>query len=130
VIKADQVSEWWERRKPREQLLVIAVAALTLLFAADALLLRPLRIQIADSSKRLAGARSELAALQQQVEDRDRAGSEQLRAREADLKARLAAAESDVRSAQIDLVAPQNMARQLAAILQRFPELRVVGMQS
>ena len=130
MIKADQVSEWWERRKPREQLLVIAVAALTLLFAADALLLRPLRIQIADSSKRLAGTRSELAALQQQVEERDRAGSEQLRAREADLKARLAAAESDVRRAQIDLVAPQNMARQLAAILQRFPELRVVGMQS
>src|SRR5205807_5151154 len=83
VIKADQVSEWWDRRKPREQLLVIAVAALTLLFAADALLLRPLRIQIADSSKRLAGTRSELATLQQQVEERDRAGSEQLRAPEA-----------------------------------------------
>jgi MSHA biogenesis protein MshJ len=130
VIKADQLGEWWDRRKPREQLLVIAVAALMLLLTADALLLKPLRIQIADSSKRLAGARSELAKLQQQVEQRDRAGSEQLRAREADLKARLAAAESDVHRAQIDLVAPQDMARQLAAILQRFPQLSVVGMQS
>ncbi|HEX4585038.1 MAG TPA: type II secretion system protein GspM [Burkholderiaceae bacterium] len=126
----DRLTERWERRKPRERLLAIAALAVMLLLAGDTLLLKPMRIRIADSSKQLAGARSDLAKLQQLVEQRDRAGSEQLRAREADLQARQSAAESDIRRAQIDLVAPHDMARQLAAILDKFPQLRVVGMVS
>jgi MSHA biogenesis protein MshJ len=129
-MRADRLNDWWDRRKPRERLLVIAVGMLAALLTADTVLLRPVRIQIADSNKRLAGARSELAKLQQSVEEHDRASSEHLRAREADLRARLTAAESDIRRAQIELVAPQDMARQLSAILDRFPELRVVGMVS
>jgi MSHA biogenesis protein MshJ len=130
VIKTDQLNEWWKRRKPREQLLVIASAALILLLTADTLLLKPMRSQIADYNQRLAGARGELAKLQQLMEQRERAGSEQLRAREADLEARLTTAESDIHNAQLDLVSPQEMARQLAAILHGFPQLHVVGMQS
>ena len=127
---AERLNEWWDRRKPRERLLVIAVGLLVGMLTADTALLKPVRIQIADANKRLAGARSELAKLQQSIEERDRAGSERLRAREADLRARLTAAESDIRRAQIELVAPQDMARQLSAILGKFPELRVVGLVS
>jgi MSHA biogenesis protein MshJ len=127
---ADRLNEWWDRRKPRERLLVIGLTTLSALLSLDALLLKPMRIQLADSNKRLAGARSELDKLHQLVEQRDRTGSDRLRQREADLQARLSAAESEIRRAQIDLVAPQDMARQLTAILHQFPQLRVVGMAS
>jgi MSHA biogenesis protein MshJ len=130
VTAADRLNEWWDQRKPRERLLVIAVALLAALLTGDMLLLKPVRTRIADSNNRLAGARSELANLQQSVEERDRAGSDRLRTREADLQARLSAAESEIRRAQIELVAPQDMARQLAAILEKFPELRVIGVVS
>jgi MSHA biogenesis protein MshJ len=130
MIRADQLAEWWERRKPRERLLLIAVVALTVPLAGYGLLLKPVRIQIADSTQRLAGARSELAKLQQLVEQRDRTGSDQLRARQADLEARLTLAESQIHRAQIDLLTPQDMAPQLSAILQKFPQLRVVGIES
>jgi len=93
-------------------------------------LLKPVRIQIAASTQRLERARSELAKLQQLVEERDRAGSDQLRARQGDLEARRAVAESQIHRAQIDLVTPQDMAPQLSAILQKFPQLRVVGIVS
>jgi len=127
-MNADRLTQWWGRRKPRERGLMIAVAAVALLFAFDTLLLKPVRIQIVDSKLHLATARSELAKLQQLIEERERAGSEHLRARESDLEVRLSAAESTIHRAQIDLVTPQDMAPQLSAILHKFPELRVVGM--
>ncbi len=127
-MNADRLTQWWGRRKPRERGLMIAVAAIALLFAFDTLLLKPVRIQIVDSKLHLATARSELAKLQQLIEERERAGSEHLRARESDLEVRLSAAESTIHRAQIDLVTPQDMAPQLSAILHKFPELRVVGM--
>ncbi|HEX4597042.1 MAG TPA: type II secretion system protein GspM [Burkholderiaceae bacterium] len=124
---ATQLTEWWDRRKPRERFLAVAAAALAVLGGGYVLLLKPVRIQTAAAAQQLASARSELTQLQQVVEQRDRAGSDQLRAREADLQRRLALADSQIRRAQIDLVGPQDMARQLSAILQRFPQLRVVG---
>ena len=122
-----QLTEWWDRRKPRERFLAIAAAALAVLGGGYVLLLKPLGIQITAANRQLASARSELTKLQQLVEQRDRAGSDQLRAREADLERRLTLAESDIHREQIDLVAPQDMARELSAILQKFPQLRVVG---
>ncbi|MBV8209489.1 MAG: type II secretion system protein M [Burkholderiaceae bacterium] len=127
---AERISDWWGRRKPRERLLMIGVVALSAALVGDALVLKPVRIQIGDSSKHLAAARSELVKLQQLIDERDRAGSERLREREADLQARLSAAETAIRKAQIEVVAPQEMARQLSAILERFPSLRVVGLVS
>lgn len=127
-MNAKPLVNWWERRKARERLF-IALAALAVVAAAgDTLLLKPEQIRIADAKKHLLSARAELAKLQQLVEERDRAGSERLKARQADLEARLTQAESEIHRAQIDLVAPQDMARQLSAILQRFPQLHVVGM--
>ena len=128
MTAAERINDWWGRRKQRERLLIIGVVVLTSVLVGDTLALKPMRIQIADASKHLAGARSELTKLQQLVDERDRAGSERLRAREADLKARLSAAEETIRRAQIELVAPQEMARQLSAILERFSALRVVGL--
>jgi MSHA biogenesis protein MshJ len=129
-VTAERVNAWWERRKPRERLLVILALLSTVTMAGDSLLLKPVRIQIADSRVRLAGARAELDQLQKMVEERDREGSERLKARQADLQARLTLAEAEIHRAQIDLVAPQDMARQLTAILQKFPQLRVVGIVS
>ncbi len=129
-MNSENLKFWWEQRKPRERWFVIAAAALLLLMGGDTLLLKPMRIQLADAKLHLASARAELTKLEQLVEERDRVGSEHLRAREADLEARLSAAESEIHRAQIDLVTPQDMARQLSAILRQFPELRVVGMVS
>ena len=130
MIAADQLAQWWQRRKPRERFLLIAVVVLTVPLAGYVLALKPVQVQVASSNQKLDGARSELAKLQQLVEQRDRAGSEQLSARQADLEARLTLAESQIRRAQIDLVTPQDMAPELSAILQKFPQLRVVGMVS
>jgi MSHA biogenesis protein MshJ len=129
-MNTDRLVQWWGRRKPRQRWLVIGLVALASLFAFDTLLLKRVRIQIADAKLQLEGARSELDKLQQQVEERERFGSEHLRAREAELEGRLSAAESEIHKAQIDLVTPQEMGRQLSAILNRFPELRVVGLVS
>jgi MSHA biogenesis protein MshJ len=122
-----QLTEWWDHRKPRERFLAIAAVALAALGSGYALLLKPVRIQIAATNQQLASARSELTRLQQMVEQRDRADSDQLHARQTDLERRLIRAESEIHRAQIDLVGPQEMARQLSAILQKFPQLRVVG---
>lgn len=128
-MNLDQLTAWWDRRKSRERLLVIVLAVLTIGIGGYTLL-RPVRVQIADSRMRLAVAHAELKKLQQLAEERERASSERLRAREADLEARLTIAESEIHNAQIDLVDPQDMARQLSAILKKFPELHVVGMAS
>ncbi len=124
-----QLTAWWDRRKSRERLLLIVLAVLAVAITGYTLL-RPVRIQIADSRLRLAVAHAELKKLQQLAEERERASSERLRAREADLEARLTIAESEIHKAQIDLVDPQDMARQLSAILKKFPVLHVVGMAS
>jgi len=124
----DRLLRWWKGRKPRERALAITLVAVLVALGGDSLLLKPVRIEIADSKARLATARSELEKLQRIVEERDRAGSETLRAHEANLQARLAAAESQIHRAQIELITPQEMGRQLAAILRKFPQLHVVGM--
>jgi MSHA biogenesis protein MshJ len=129
-MSRDELALWWKRRKPRERLLALAVAVLGLLLSGDALLLKPAQRRIADSKLQLANASSELAKLQRMVEQRDRQGSESLRARQAELQARLSTAEQQIHRAQIELISPQEMARQLSVILRKFPELRVVGMSS
>jgi len=129
-MKADRLIDWWSRRQPRERAMLVLGCALVLGLTVDTLLLKPLRTQTAAVKRQLTSARSELATLQKAVEERDRAGSEQLQAREADLEARLTTAESEIHRAQVDLVAPEEMAHQLSAILERFPQLRVVGMVS
>jgi MSHA biogenesis protein MshJ len=129
-MNADLLRLWWKRRKPRERLLVLAVAVLTLLATGDSMVLKPVRIQAADAKQRLEVARAELDKLERMVEERDRLGSETFRTRQADLKARLSTAESEIHRAQIELVSPKEMDRQLSAILHKFPELRVVAMAS
>jgi len=128
-MNLEKLTAWWDRRKSRERLLLIVLAVLAVGITGYTLL-RPVRIQIADSRMRLAVAHAELKKLQQLAEERERASSERLRAREADLEARLTIAESEIHKAQIDLVDPQDMARQLSAILKKFPVLHVVGMAS
>jgi MSHA biogenesis protein MshJ len=127
-MSLDTLRQWWARRVVRERALMTLVALVAIVFAVDSALLKPVRLKIADARLHLVSARSELDKLQRIVEERDRAGNENLRLREASLQARLSAAESQIHRAQIELISPQDMARQLSVILRKFPSLRVVGM--
>jgi len=71
---ADRLNEWWDRRKARERLLVIAVALLTALVTGTRWCCSRCGSR-SPFQQRLAGARSELAKLQQLVEERDRAAA-------------------------------------------------------
>jgi MSHA biogenesis protein MshJ len=127
-MKLAPVQQAWRRIQARERSLLIVAAVLMIAAAFNSVLLGPLRQKIAASRSELAASRSQLEKLQHIVEERDRVRVEDVRRRQADLEARRAAADAAIRRAQIELITPQDMQRQLAAILRRFPELKVVGM--
>ncbi len=119
---------WWQSRSRREKALVV-VSLLALLFGTIELtVLTPQRATKAQLQREIAAARVHL--------DRLRATAQELAARhapqplDAPLASRRANATAAIERAQVDLIAPQDMARQLAAILARHPQLRVIGMQS
>jgi len=125
-----QLLAWWIARRPRERLLAIAAALALLAAGVDALLFAPLRAQQSAASQALKAAREQLQQMQRVVDEHAQEGDARLRERTASLAARRERAQKIIREAQVDLIAPQDMGRQLAAILARFPELRVVGMSS
>jgi MSHA biogenesis protein MshJ len=127
-MNLETLRNWWKRRQPRERAMALFSAALLLAMGFDSLLLQPVRLKVAANRAQLAAARSQLDKLQHIVEERERVGSENLRSRQAELATRRAAAEAEIKRAQIELISPQDMERQLSAILRRFPELKVVGM--
>ena len=127
-MNPDRLKAFWQQRAPRERLLAMAAAMAALLFAVDTLAFRPVRTQIAAEKRRLSMARADLDSLQRLLEQRDRIGNRQLQARRADLDERLSSAQGRIEAAQLVLVDPEQMARQLSAILKRYPKLRVIGM--
>lgn len=127
-MNLDPIRTWWKRRHPRERGLAILAAAVVAGLVADTALLQPVRARINASKAQLVAARAELDKLQHIVDERERAGTETLRSRQAELAARRAAAEAEVKRAQIELISPQDMERQLAAILRRYPDLKIVGL--
>lgn len=123
-----QLLRWWQARNRRERVLVVVTGVVFALAVIELALLGPQRTE----QKRL---RAAIAAAETQIEKLGAAAdsarvAEALQTRRTQLAQRRARAAEVVQAAQRDLVAPQEMSRQLAAILARFPALRVVGMKA
>lgn len=120
----------WNRRAPRERALVILTLMVALALTLDQALLAPLRVARATAQKEATALREQVAQMQAQVNEQSREGDAQYAERSAALKARREHAERVIRDAQIDLISPQDMREQLAAILVRFPQLKVLSVTS
>jgi len=123
----NRLRAWWNKRPRREK--ALAILALLAAFGAglDAALLQPQRVARAVAVKQLQTARVTLARLQKLASQHAEAGDAQIRERLTALSARREHAEQIIREAQVDLIAPNEMQKQLTAILARFPQLRVIG---
>jgi MSHA biogenesis protein MshJ len=129
-MKLDSLRNWVARRRLREKVL----AGLAVLVAAgslvDSLVYAPQREQAAALRKQIELTRQGLDKLQalaaQQTEQSDASTSAYADA----LAARRTQAEAVIRAAQADLIAPQDMARQLNSMLARHPQLRIVSMST
>lgn len=129
-MKPDSLRLWAARRPLREKVL----AGLAVLVAAgslvDSLVYAPQRAQAAALRKQIELTRKGLDKLQalaaQQTEQSDATASAYTDA----LAARRTQAEAVIRAAQADLIAPQDMARQLNSMLARHPQLRIVSMST
>lgn len=120
----------WKRRAPRERAVAILALLVGLGVVLDSALLAPLRATRAVALRDATAARAQVLELQAQVTAQSREGDAQFAERSAALKARHARAELVIREAQVDLIAPQDMREQLAAILVRFPQLKVLSVTS
>jgi MSHA biogenesis protein MshJ len=122
-----KLKAWWAARRRREQWLA-GIAALALVAGAVELAaLAPQRAANHKLQRDIAAARAHLDRLRATAAE---LASSQSAAAPNALQARRERAQALIERAQADLVAPTDMARQLAAILARHPQLRVVGMQS
>jgi MSHA biogenesis protein MshJ len=124
------LKRWWAARSTRERTLALAAGLVALIAAVDTALLSPQRSKQAALVKQLQTAKTQLAQMQRLAQEQSQENNTQLRNRADALAARRAKAEQVIKDAQVDLIAPQDMNRQLSAILSRFPELRLVGMTS
>lgn len=121
---------WLQRRSRRERLLALVAALVVVGSVVDTLVFAPLRTQEAALRKQLVQARHALQEVQAQAQMQTEQSDAQASARSRALAARRQRAEDVIRAAQADLIAPQNMARQLSTILARHPQLRVVTMST
>jgi MSHA biogenesis protein MshJ len=124
------LQRWWAQRTQRERWLVGAVAACAAIAALDVVLLAPQRAESARLARELDLARKRLQQMQSVAAQQASEGEHELRQRRAALQERRARALEVVSTAQIDLIAPQDMSRQLEAILVRHPTLHIVGVTS
>lgn len=129
-MKTDPLRRWIARRALRETVL----ACVALLVAAgslvDTYVYAPQRAQAAVLRKEVEQARRGLQKLQLLALEQTQQSDARASARASALMARRARAEGVIRNAQADLIAPQDMARQLGSILARHPELRIVSMNT
>jgi len=124
------LQRWWAKRAPRERWLAILVAVCVVGAAIDTTLLAPQRAESKKIGREAEAARNRLQQMQtlaaQQANDSD----SEVRQRRINLEQRRARALQVIGEAQVDLMAPQEMTRQLEAILVRHPTLRFVGMST
>ncbi len=118
---------WWNKRPTREKVLAILALLAACGAGLDAVLLQPQRVARAVAVKQAHVARATLAQLQKLASRHTEQGDAQIRERLAALGARREHAEQIIREAQVDLIAPNEMQKQLTAILASFPQLRVLA---
>jgi MSHA biogenesis protein MshJ len=87
----------------------------------------PQRAKDAALKRQITEQRAAITALQAQLEAQALTSDQQQNALADALGQRRAAAERVIREAQVDLIAPQDMGKQLGVMLARHPQLRVVG---
>ena len=125
-----RLASWWRRRKPRERLLVLAAALMGIGAIADRVTLAPLRAQTLRVQAELTSARAELDQLHGAIESGANSAGAAGQARKNALDARRQAVEATLRAAEADLISPEQMPRQLAAMLDKFPQMNVVAMNT
>lgn len=125
-----QLSGWWLRRAPRERWLVRAVLALLGAALLETVVLGPQRAATAGATREFEAARKHLQQMQELAAQQAGGSENRLRQRRAALQERRTRALQAIDAAQVDLIAPPEMTRQLEAILVRHPALRFVAMNS
>ena len=124
------VTGWITGRSPRERMLAVAALVVVLGALIDAALLAPQRDARDALRRQVQDTQRELARLQSMAVQHTLRADAAEQARTAALAARRRQAEEAIRAAQVDLIAPQDMGRQLSALLARHPQLRVVSMST
>jgi MSHA biogenesis protein MshJ len=122
------VRRWLGQRTLRERLLAAGALLVLVALAFDTLVSAPQRAKDAALKRQITEQRAAIAALHAQLEAQAAASDQQQHAQANALAQRRAAAERVIREAQVDLIAPQDMSKQLGAMLARHPQLRVIGM--
>jgi MSHA biogenesis protein MshJ len=125
-----QLQRWWAQRSARERVLAVVVAVCAVIGAFDVALLGPLRTESKKLAREAEAATTRLQQMQALATQQASAGESELRQRRIGLEQRRARAMQVIGDAHVDLIAPQEMTRQLEAILVRHPALRVLGMNS
>jgi MSHA biogenesis protein MshJ len=120
--------DWWDRRNGRERLVMQLAALVVIAALADQLALASMRKETARVRADLTGAQVELDRIHAAIEERTRLAVIDGQARRSALALRRQQAEAAIQVAETDLITPQQMQRQLAVILDRFPQMRVVAM--
>ena len=125
-----RVQRWWTQRSLRERWLAIVVAVCAAIAALDVGVLAPQRAESYKLARALGAAQDRLKQVQVQAAQQASESETAVRQRRVSLEQRRARATQVVSDAQIDLIAPQEMTRQLEAILVRHPTLRIMGMNT
>lgn len=124
------LKRWWAQRAPRERVLSIVVGLCAIVAAVDVGVLAPQRAESKKLMREVDAAQNHLQQMQVLAAQQASTGESELRQRRIDLEQRRARAMQVIGEAQVDLIAPQEMTKQLQAILVRHPTLRIMGMNS
>ena len=124
------LQRWWAQRAPRERVLTIVVALCAVVATLDVGVLAPQRAESRKLVREVSAAQSHLQQMQMLAAQQASTGESELRQRRLNLEQRRARAMQVIGEAQVDLIAPQEMTKQLEAILVRHPTLRIMGMNS
>lgn len=124
------LQKWWQKRSLRERLVLHLASLVVIALMIDTIALAPTRKEAARVRAELADAKAELEKIRATVEERARQSDSYIQGRKSELQQRRKVAEDVIREAQVDLISPQQMKRQLAAILEKFPQMSIVAMNS
>ncbi len=121
---------WWKQRSARERWLAAAVVLIGVGATVEVGLLAPLRAESERLSRSLVQSRARLQQLVALAAQQASAGEAELGKRRVSIEERRTRAIRTIVEANIDLITPTEMSRQLEAILVRQPTLRIVGMNA